>query len=100
MVSARELADLLGVKVGWVYERADRLGVVRLPGKRGRLRFELETVRAALENGLAPASASPARMSSQASNRPLQSRGRGVPTPASGRPRPKPRPVRAPRGPR
>jgi hypothetical protein len=92
MVSAAELAAILGVTRDWVYTRASRLGAVRLGGKRGRLRFELETVRQALENGLEAASASPTRTGSQASNRPLQSHaGRGS-TPAVGASRPKPRP--------
>lgn len=45
LVTVDALADALGVKPGYVYDHAEELGVVRLPGGhggRGRLRFNLE----------------------------------------------------------
>jgi hypothetical protein len=48
LVSAAEVAAELNVGRQWVYEHAQELGAVRLgDGPRGRLRFDLETVRAA-----------------------------------------------------
>jgi hypothetical protein len=48
LVSAAEVARELNVGRQWVYEHADELGARRLgDGPRGRLRFDLETVRAA-----------------------------------------------------
>ncbi len=48
LVSAAEVARELNVGRQWVYEHADELGAHRLgDGPRGRLRFDLETVRAA-----------------------------------------------------
>ena len=48
LVSAAEVANELGVGRQWVYEHAAELGAVRLgDGPRGRLRFDLEAVRAA-----------------------------------------------------
>lgn len=41
LVDAAELALVLGVSRGWVYENADRLAAVRLgSGPRARLRFD------------------------------------------------------------
>jgi hypothetical protein len=48
MVTPAELAKLLGVDRGWVYEHADKLGVRRLgEGPRARLRFDVEVALAA-----------------------------------------------------
>jgi hypothetical protein len=48
LVSAAEVARELGVGRQWVYEHAEQLGARRLgDGPRARLRFDLETVRAA-----------------------------------------------------
>ncbi len=48
LVSAAEVACELNVGRQWVYEHAEELGALRLgDGPRGRLRFDLETVRAA-----------------------------------------------------
>jgi hypothetical protein len=48
LLSARALADRLGVDRSYVYEHADVLGAIRLgDGPRARLRFDLETARAA-----------------------------------------------------
>jgi hypothetical protein len=48
LVSAAEVARELNVGRQWVYEHADELGGRRLgDGPRGRLRFDIETVRAA-----------------------------------------------------
>jgi hypothetical protein len=48
LVSAAEVARELHCGRQWVYEHADELGARRLgDGPRGRLRFDLETVRAA-----------------------------------------------------
>jgi hypothetical protein len=48
LVSAAEVARELNVGRQWVYEHADELGARRLgDGPRARLRFDLETVRAA-----------------------------------------------------
>jgi hypothetical protein len=48
LVSAAEVARELNVARQWVYEHAAELGARRLgDGPRGRLRFDLETVRAA-----------------------------------------------------
>jgi hypothetical protein len=48
LVSAAEVARELHVGRQWVYEHAEELGARRLgDGPRGRLRFDLETVRAA-----------------------------------------------------
>lgn len=48
LVSAAEIARELNVGRQWVYEHADELGARRLgDGPRARLRFDLETVRAA-----------------------------------------------------
>lgn len=42
LVDAAELARVLGVERGWVYEHGERLGVIRLgDGPRPRLRFGL-----------------------------------------------------------
>ncbi len=48
LVSAAEVARELNVGRQWVYEHAEQLGARRLgDGPRARLRFDLETVRAA-----------------------------------------------------
>jgi hypothetical protein len=48
LVSAAEVARELDVGRQWVYEHAEQLGARRLgDGPRGRLRFDLETARAA-----------------------------------------------------
>jgi hypothetical protein len=48
LASAAEVARELGVGRQWVYEHAEQLGAHRLgDGPRARLRFDLETVRAA-----------------------------------------------------
>src|SRR4051794_18958191 len=48
MVDAAELAGVLGVRRAWVYEHSAELGASRLgTGPRGRLRFDVETARAA-----------------------------------------------------
>jgi hypothetical protein len=48
MLDARELAERLGVRRGWVYSHAAMLGAVRLgSGPRAPLRFDLERARAA-----------------------------------------------------
>lgn len=49
LVSAAELAVVLGVDVVWVREHADLLGVYRLgAGPRARLRFDVQEARARL----------------------------------------------------
>lgn len=48
-VDAATLATTLGVDRAWVYEHADELGALRLGGPRGRLRFDMDNVRARLE---------------------------------------------------
>jgi len=41
VLTARQVAERLGVKVGWVYENADALGGLRLGGgSKPRLRFD------------------------------------------------------------
>lgn len=53
LVDAAAVAAMLGVTRGWVYEHASELGAVRLgAGTRPRLRFDLEVVGVALEDGL------------------------------------------------
>jgi hypothetical protein len=48
LVDAAELADILGVSRAWVYEHRAELGVTRIgTGPRPRLRFDVETARAA-----------------------------------------------------
>jgi hypothetical protein len=54
-VDAAQLARALGVERAWAYAHAAQLGALRLGGPRGRLRFDLERVRAALAAGDAPA---------------------------------------------
>ena len=49
LVDAAALAAELGVDRDWVYSHADELGAIRLGGPNGRLRFDLEIVRGALE---------------------------------------------------
>lgn len=49
LVDAAELAEVLGVKRNTVYRLADELGAVRLgAGARARMRFDVETARAAI----------------------------------------------------
>lgn len=61
LVDAATLADALGVHRDFVYEHADRLGVLRLgEGSRARLRFDLNTARAALAPSEPPAADTPA----------------------------------------
>jgi hypothetical protein len=50
-VDAAQFAQALGVERAWVYAHAAQLGALRLGGPRGRLRFDLERVRAALAAG-------------------------------------------------
>jgi hypothetical protein len=50
-VDAATLADDLGVDRHWVYANADKLGVIRLGGPRGRLRFDRQEVRRRLAGG-------------------------------------------------
>ena len=58
LLSAQALADKLGVSRAYVYEHADALGAIRLgDGPRARLRFDLETARAA---GICSAGSHPA----------------------------------------
>jgi hypothetical protein len=48
LVDAAELAGLLGVSRAWVYEHREELGAQRIgSGPRPRLRFDVETARAA-----------------------------------------------------
>lgn len=63
LVSTDAVADELGVSSGWVYEHAEQLGVIRLPGAgaKPRLRFDLERVRAAVIEGERPAPERPRR---------------------------------------
>jgi len=71
LLDAKEVAARFGVTPGWVRENADRLGVIRLgDGPKPRLRFDLETVAAALtpsgrdersEPAASPAPTGPAR---------------------------------------
>jgi hypothetical protein len=48
-VDAAFVARKLGVDRDWVYEHARELGGVRLGGPRGRLRFDLPTIRRRLD---------------------------------------------------
>lgn len=51
LITAEEVAGRFGVKAAWVRGNAERLGAVRLgDGPRGRLRFDPETVAAALSS--------------------------------------------------
>lgn len=51
LVDATTLARLLGVRRSTIYGRADELGAIRLGnGRRARLRFNVETARAALNS--------------------------------------------------
>jgi DNA-binding FadR family transcriptional regulator len=55
LIAAKEVADRFGVSRAWVYENAERLGVIRLgTGKRARLRFDSEVVRKRLESARDP----------------------------------------------
>jgi hypothetical protein len=44
LLTAEELAEVLGTSASYIYSHAERLGAVRLPsgGSRPRLRFDLE----------------------------------------------------------
>jgi hypothetical protein len=53
-VDAAQLAQLLGVERDWVYAHANALGAIRLGGPRGRLRFDLQRVKAAWPAPAAP----------------------------------------------
>lgn len=51
LVDAAELAGLLGVERGWVYDNAEHLGAIRLgDGGRPRLRFNVERALAAWQH--------------------------------------------------
>jgi plasmid replication initiation protein len=59
-VDAATLARLFGVERDWVYAHKEKLGAIRLPGgrgERGRLRFDVQRVVAALEELARPATA-------------------------------------------
>lgn len=60
LLDASQLAEALGVDREWVYAHARELGAIRLGGRQGRLRFDLERVLRALE-APAPAPPPPAR---------------------------------------
>lgn len=50
LLTATQLAKQLGVSRSWVYENARRLGAITLgQGPRARLRFDLQTAKAALQ---------------------------------------------------
>jgi hypothetical protein len=49
LADAAEVARELGVDRDWVYAHAHELGGVRLGGPRGRLRFDLQTIRRRLD---------------------------------------------------
>jgi Helix-turn-helix domain len=52
MLDVNEVARYLGVTPAYVYEHAEQLGGVKLPGgKRGRLRFTLAALDAAMSSG-------------------------------------------------
>lgn len=53
LLDAAELATELNVERDWIYAHADDLGAIRLGGRHGRLRFDLEAVWVALERGSA-----------------------------------------------
>lgn len=49
LLTAAEVAEMLAVSRGWVYDHADDLGAVRLgSGRRPRLRFDAQGVLSAL----------------------------------------------------
>ena len=48
LVSASELAGILGVERAWIYRHSDELGAVRLGSEHGRLRFDVDTAKAAM----------------------------------------------------
>jgi predicted DNA-binding transcriptional regulator AlpA len=51
LLTAAEVAQRFGIGREWIYQNADRLGAIRLPsptGQKPRLRFDPETVRAAI----------------------------------------------------
>ncbi len=61
LVDAATVARELGVERDWVYLHARALGGVRLGGPRGRLRFDLPTVRERLAEGHRGDTTSPGR---------------------------------------
>ncbi len=71
LVDAATLARKLGVERDWVYAHAAELCAIRLPGKRGRLRFDLARVTEQL-TPTPPGGPRPQR------NRPVHRRPRGV----------------------
>ena len=48
LLNAKNLAARLGYSVAYVYEHADELAAIRMPGKRGGLRFDWARTMAAL----------------------------------------------------
>jgi hypothetical protein len=58
-VDAGDLARMLGIEREWIYAHARELGVIRLGGPRGRLRFDVGRVAEAL--GRPDAASRPAR---------------------------------------
>jgi hypothetical protein len=55
LIDAADVARMLGVTRGWVYEHATELGAIRLgSGTRPRLRFDPLRIGRALEHGLTP----------------------------------------------
>lgn len=50
LVDASQLAGLLGVDREWIYAHARQLGAIRLGGRQGRLRFDLQRVLRSLED--------------------------------------------------
>jgi hypothetical protein len=69
LLTAGELASWLNVEQSFVYEHADELGAMRLgSGPRARLRFDLETVRAAISCQVSRES-EPSEVASQAVSR-------------------------------
>ena len=55
LLTATEVAARFGVSRAWVYEHAERLGVIRLgAGRRARLRFDARVVREQLQAAAQP----------------------------------------------
>ena len=98
LVDASAVARELGVERDWVYSHATALGAIRLGGPRGRLRFDLSTVRERLGGVDAaiwrPARRPPRRASTpKVARMPLAGRVKSTPTAKSGRAaRERPRP--------
>lgn len=59
LLTAAQLAAALGVRRDWVYRNAAQLGVVRLGGPAGRLRFDLQHARTMLAEAPAEVSQRP-----------------------------------------